>query len=100
MLTLGALANILEDFGNLVLEQGFLLQQGERQAVQNIAVFQQNLERLIVCLLQQGADLSVNLCRGRVGVVACRSAAATRGTVRCLRRRASRNQSQRSCRSR
>ena len=77
MLTLGALANILEDFGNLVLEQGFLLEQGERQAVQNIAVFQQNLERLIVCLLQQGADLSVNLCRGRVGVVACRSAAAT-----------------------
>ena len=40
-------------------------------------VFQQNLERLIVCLLQQGANLSVDLCRGLVGVVACRSAAAT-----------------------
>ena len=72
VLTFGALTHILENFRDLVLQQGLFLQQGERQAVKHIAVFHENLEGLIMSFFQKFTHLGVDLVGGRVRVVTCR----------------------------
>src|SRR3954471_13338429 len=64
------LRNRREDLGQLLLADGLLVEQAQHELVEDVAVLDEDLPRLVVAALDQGLDLLVDLLGDVFGVVA------------------------------